>query len=73
MHMKKLLILSLLGLSLATLLTGCLSLQVGGGTTSKPQAPTVGQQLIDLKHAKDMGVISDTEYQVQKAKILDEK
>ena len=60
--MKKLLILSLLALSLTTLLTGCLSLQVGEGTTSKPQTPTVGQQLIDLKHAKDMGVISDTEY-----------
>jgi hypothetical protein len=69
--MKKLLIPALIGLSAATLLTGCLAIQLGGGSTSKPQpSPTVGQQLTDLQHAKDSGAITDAEYQTQKAKIL---
>ena len=68
--MKKLFILSLIGLSTMTLLSGCLSLELGTGTISKPQTPTVGQQLIDLQKAKDTGAISDQEYQEQKAKLL---
>jgi hypothetical protein len=71
--MKKLLIAAFVGLSAMTLLTGCLNLQLGGGTTSKPQSATIGQQLIDLQHAKDAGVITDAEYQAQKAKILGNK
>jgi len=54
------------------LLTGCIGLQFGGG--SKPQqvqtAPTLGQQLADLKMARDRGAISESEYEVQKAKLL---
>ena len=69
--MKKLFILALMSLSAATLLTGCLAIQLGGGSTSKPQpAPTVGQQLVDLQHAKDTGAITEAEYQAQKAKVL---
>ena len=68
--MKKLLISTLIGLSAMTLLTGCLAIKLGGGSTSKPQSPTVGQELTDLQHAKDAGAISDAEYQAQKAKIL---
>ena len=68
--MKKLFNAALIGLSAMTLLGGCLNLQLGGGTTSKPQTATVGQQLIDLQHAKDGGVITDAEYQTQKAKLL---
>jgi hypothetical protein len=72
--MKKLFIPALIGLSAATLLTGCLAIQLGGGSTSKPQpAPTVGQQLTDLQHAKDTGAITEAEYQAQKAKILGNK
>jgi len=71
--MKKLFIPALIGFLSLTLLTGCLALQVGGGTTTKPQAATIGQQLIDLQHAKDAGAITDAEYQAQKAKILGEK
>lgn len=63
----------LIGLLAATLLTGCLSIQLGGGTTSKPQPVSVGQQLIDLQKAKDTGAITDAEYQAQKAKVLNEK
>ncbi len=68
--MKRLLIPALVGLSALTLFSGCLNLQLGGGTTSRPQSPTVGQQLIDLQRAKDTGAISDAEYQAQKAKLL---
>lgn len=37
------------------------------------EAPTLGQQLIDLQKAKDAGAISDQEYQAQKARLLGEK
>lgn len=57
----------------ATLITGCLNLQLGGGSTTRPQAPTVGQQLIDLQQARDRGAITDSEYQVQKARLLEIK
>ena len=62
-------------LTATTLLTGCLDLQIGGGSTSRPQTqtPTVGQQLVDLQNAKDSGAINDAEFQAQKAKILNGK
>ncbi|HUC85092.1 MAG TPA: SHOCT domain-containing protein [Candidatus Acidoferrales bacterium] len=43
---------------------------LSGGTTNRSQCPTVGQQLIDLQKAKDAGIITDAEYQAQKAKLL---
>jgi len=46
---------------------------LGGGTKSVVQPATVGQQLVDLKKAKDAGALSDEEYQAQKAKILASK
>lgn len=72
-HMKLRLVPVLLALATTTLLTGCLNLQIGGGSTSKAQPPTVGQQLTDLQKAKDTGAITEAEYQAQKAKILNEK
>jgi len=71
--MKKLIIPILVGVSALTLLSGCIGLSIGGGTTSKPGTATVGQQLIDLQKAKETGAITDAEYQAQKAKILNEK
>ena len=68
--MKRLFITLLTGCSVMMLLTGCLALSLGSGTTAKTQSPTVGQQLIDLQHAKEAGAINDAEYQTQKAKIL---
>jgi hypothetical protein len=68
--MKKLFVPALIGLAVTTLLTGCLNLQLGGGSTTKPQSPTVGQQLIDLQRAKEVGAINDAEYQQQKARLL---
>ena len=35
--------------------------------------PTIGQQLLDLKKAKDAGAITDAEYEAQKAKLLGNK
>ncbi len=72
-RMKKLLIPILIGLSTVTLLTGCLNLQLGGGTSSRDQTPTVGQQLMDLQRARDTGAITDAEFQTQKAKLLHNK
>jgi hypothetical protein len=71
--MKKLLIPAVMAISVLTLLTGCLNLQLGGGTTSKAQSATIGQQLIDLQHAKETGAVTEAEYQAQKAKILGNK
>lgn len=61
--MKKLVVPILIGISAMTLLTGCIGLSIGGGTTNKPETATVGQQLIDLQRAKDTGAITDAEYQ----------
>ncbi len=71
--MKKLYIPALLGLSAITLLSGCLHIQLGGGTTSRPLLPSVGQQLVDLQKAKDAGAITEAEYQAEKAKLLDHR
>src|SRR5580658_7137405 len=35
--------------------------------------PTIGQQLIDVKKAKDAGAITDAEYETEKAKLLNQK
>jgi hypothetical protein len=71
--MKKLLISTTIALSAMLLLTGCLALQVGGGDKKETQKATIGQQLIDLKAAKDAGAITESEYQTEKAKLLSEK
>ncbi len=68
--MKKTISSIVIALVAAALFTGCLNLQLGGGSTTKAQSATVGQQLIDLQQAKAAGAISDAEYQAQKAKIL---
>jgi hypothetical protein len=68
--MKKLITSGMIGLVAMTLFTGCLGLSVGGGTTTKPQMATVGQQLVDLQKAKDAGAINEAEFQAQKAKLL---
>ena len=35
--------------------------------------PTIGQQLLDLKKARDDGAISEQEYETEKAKLLNQK
>ncbi len=66
--MKKSLIPFAAGLSALLLLSGCVALGTGSKTIT--EKPTLGQQLVDLQKAKDAGAINDTEFQAQKAKLL---
>jgi hypothetical protein len=68
--MKKLFIPMAVALSTMLLFSACVALHVGGGSKKEVENPTTGQQLIDLKTAKDTGAISDAEYETQKAKLL---
>lgn len=70
--MKKITIVSLIGIAATALLIGC-NIELGTGSTTKLTSATVGQQLIDLKRAENDGSISVEEYQTEKAKILNEK
>ena len=56
---------------LASLLTlnGCLLIAGGGKTTTVN--PTLGQQLEELKDARDKGAITESEYQKAKQRMLD--
>jgi len=49
------------------LLAGC---SVGGGMTQEKIIPTLGQELIDLKHARDSGSISQEEYVRLKQRLM---
>jgi hypothetical protein len=66
----------LLTLPAILLLSGCLGLHFGGGTktsmkeTSQTYDVTLGQQLIDLQKAYDAGIITQSEYNSQKKKLL---
>ncbi len=66
--MKRTVALTSVVLCAVILLTGCLALQVGGDKACGQ--PTVGQQLVDLKKARDTGAMTEEEYQSQRAKIL---
>ena len=63
--MKKI-VMAALALVLAATLAGC------GGDEVVRQTVTVsvGQQLIDLKKAKDSGALSAREYEAQKSKLI---
>jgi hypothetical protein len=71
--MKRLFIPTAIALSAMVLLTGCLALQIGGGDKKEERKVSVGQQLVDLKAARDRGAITDAEYETQKAKVLNSK
>ena len=47
-------------------LGGCLAI----GNSPQVQKPTVGQELVDLKVALDKGAITQGEYDMKKAQIL---
>lgn len=75
--MKKSLTPVFLALLAASLLSGCIGLHIGGGgsrstTVDKTQTydVTLGQQLIDLQKARDAGIITESEYNAQKKKLL---
>jgi hypothetical protein len=68
--MKRLTVFSAFTLPASLLLTGCLGLNLGGGTKNETHSATVGQQLVDLQKAKDSGAITEAEFQTQKTKLL---
>lgn len=51
------------------LATGC-AIEIGNRGPSKD---TLGQELMDLKKAKDSGALTESEYETQKAKLLGAK
>lgn len=71
--MKRTIITGLISLSAAVLLSGCLGLSLGGGNKSVSNNPTLGQQLVDLKSARDSGALNEQQYEDQKAKLLSGK
>lgn len=71
--MKKLFVPLVVAFSAMVFLSGCLALQIGGGDKKETEKPTLGQQLSDLKTARDNGAISESDYQAQKAKLLNAK
>lgn len=53
-----------------TFVAGC-AWSIGGSEKGETTVrPSKGQELVDLKRAKDAGAISDAEYEVQKERIL---
>ena len=49
-------------------LGGCIG--ISGGSSRKCVMPTVGQELMDLKVARDTGAMSDHEYQQARARLV---
>ena len=68
--MKKVRPILLTSLSLAAILfmSGCVA-AIGN---RNPNA-TVGQQLVDLQKAKEAGALTETEFQIEKARLLGNK
>ena len=52
------------------LLNGCIAI---GNRDAQQGHGTLGQQLIDLQKARDAGALSESEYQAQKARLLQTK
>lgn len=70
--MKKLIVPTSLALAATLCLSGCVA-AIGNRDAQRPGNATLGQQLIDLQKAKDAGAITEAEYQMQKAKLLESK
>lgn len=66
--MKKYFLAAVLGTVTLASLTGCVA-AIGNQPAARSSA-TIGQQLIDLQKAKDAGVITDAEFQQQRARLL---
>jgi hypothetical protein len=60
----------ILGMLATTMLLGGCVASIGNRDSQRGHA-TLGQQLIDLQKAKDIGALTESEYQAQKAKLLD--
>ncbi|HWH70601.1 MAG TPA: SHOCT domain-containing protein, partial [Candidatus Sulfotelmatobacter sp.] len=59
-------------LSVTLLFSGCVA-AIGNGGGGSRGTNTLGQQLVDLKKAKDTGALTDAEYEAQKTKLLQNK
>ena len=56
-----------------TIVMGGLFVGCGGGSTNVQQSSTtLGQELIDLDRARDVGALSESEYQTQRDQMLGE-
>ena len=64
--MKKIIVNIFVIILIATLVS-CIA--VGSGGKKIEQQPTLGQELLDLKKARDEGAISDQEYHEMKEKL----
>ncbi len=73
--MKKNLVPAILTLTAILLCAGCAGpdIKLGGGSTTITQKPTLGQQLVDLKQARDKGALTEEEFQAQKNRLLEQK
>ena len=69
--MKKMIGPASMALATVVFLSGCVA--AIGNRDAQHGGGTVGQQLVDLKKAKDAGAITDEEFQAQKAKLLGPK
>lgn len=65
--MKKAILMTTIVVFLSTAI-GCIGIQ--GGSDQGQAEPTLGQQLIDLKKAKDEAAITQEEYKVLKKKLV---
>ena len=59
----------------AVMLSGCVVAlgnrgEHGEGPSKERRVPTVGQELMDLKKARDTGAMTEDEYQAARAKIV---
>jgi hypothetical protein len=64
----------IVAVAFVTALSGCV-IALGNRDYPPPKEvrPTVGQQLIDLKKAREAGAISDQEYEAQRTRLLGSK
>ena len=69
--MKKFVFPTSLALAAILFLSGCVA-AIGNRDTQRGGG-TMGQQLVDLQKAKDIGAITEVEFQTQKAKLLGDK
>ena len=69
LSMKKRVSLFLIIACTTAILTGCVA-AIGNRDAGLAHGTTLGQQLIDLKKAKDAGAITEAEYQDQRARFL---
>ena len=62
---------TVLGLAALLFLNGCIA--AIGNRDGRAANVTLGQELMDLKKAKESGALSDSEYEAQRAKLLGHK